>query len=580
MGEVTLKRLESLNPNAVVSPDYGRNDPLMRDAVSTSLNFDVDGFAPPKPDLSHTPTARRGAIRRFCTKPTRPCFVKIRRLRRYARTFFCKNFTPLAPDHPVNGDFLERVNWWLPLTNYPLSRKTELMNLALEMASEYDLSNFDVKSFIKEETYPEYKDSRCINARSDECKLLLGPYFKAIEEVTYKNPYFIKHVPVCDRAQYIYDMLWTPDGKYVASDYTSFEAHFTPEMMHAIEFEFYSYMSAPLGNSLFMWICYNILAGRNNVAFKSFTVRVDGIRMSGEMCTSLGNGIANLTIMFFVLETSGCTEIRGVVEGDDALFAFSGSLPTRAMFNTLGFDIKLEYHENLSHASFCGLVFDLEDRKNVTDPRQVLLNMSWIGRKYNRANARTRSILARAKAFSMLYAYPGCPIIAACAKWILRCTRSIDITLYVTRNRNLNAWERDWLLEAQQYGSAIIHTDTVIGDNTRDLVKKLYGIDEKQQIDLEDYFDSLNELTPMRHPVLDEIMPAVSSHVFDHYVRDCLPDDITYRTDLSDKPLAPTYDAREKLIVANQTLVGDFAYASKGVRARDRVTLFSNFNPA
>lgn len=369
------------------------------------------------------------------------------------------------------------------------------------MASEFDMKNFDVKSFIKEETYPEYKDSRCINARSDECKLLLGPYFKAIEEVTYENPYFIKHVPVCDRAEYIYNMLWTPDGKYVASDYTSFEAHFTPEMMHAIEFEFYSYMSAPLGNHLFLWICYNVLAGRNNVNFKSFSIKIDGIRMSGEMCTSLGNGIANLTIMFFVLEASGCTEIRGVVEGDDALFAFSGSLPTRAMFNTLGFDIKLEYHSNLSHASFCGLVFDLEDRANVTDPRQVLLNMSWVGRKYNRANARTRSLLARAKAFSMLYAYPGCPIIASCAKWILRCTKTIDISHYVKNNRNLNGWERDWMLEALQYGSAMVHADTVIGTATRDLVAKLYGIDERQQIALEEYFDALHVITPMRHPV-------------------------------------------------------------------------------
>lgn len=164
--------------------------------MSTSLGFDVDGYAPCKPDLSHAPTARRGGIRRFCTKPTRPCFIKIRRLRRYARRFFRKHFTPLAPDHPVNAEFLERVRWWLPLTNYPEARRLELWNLALTMASEYDVDNFDVKSFIKEETYPEYKDSRCINARSDECKLLLGPYFKAIEEVTYKNPHFIKHVPV------------------------------------------------------------------------------------------------------------------------------------------------------------------------------------------------------------------------------------------------------------------------------------------------------------------------------------------------------------------------------------------------
>lgn len=575
-----LKKLSPLNPTAYVSIDYGRKDPLIRDAVSTSLGFDVDGYAPPKPDLSHTPTGRRGAIRRFCTKPTRPCFIKVRALRRYARSFFRKHFTALEPDHPINSEFLDRVNWWLPLTNYPEARRTELWNLALTMASEYDLANFDVKSFIKEETYPEYKDSRCINARSDECKLLLGPYFKAIESITYENKHFIKHIPVHERAEYIYKELWTPDGKYVASDYTSFEAHFTPEMMHAIEFEFYAYMTAPLGNSLFLWICYRVLAGKNNVMFRAFTVKVWGIRMSGEMCTSLGNGIANLTIMYFVLETSGCTNIRGVVEGDDALFTFSGSFPTQAMFNTLGFDIKLEYHENLSTASFCGLVFDLEDRYNVTDPRQILLNLGWVGRRYNNASKKTRMILARAKAFSMLYTYPSCPIIAACSKWILRCTRSHDVVHFIRNSRNLTEWERSWMLDAVTYGKSLIHNAPDPKPNTRDLVKKLYGIDVVQQDALEKYFNSLNELQPMRHPVLDEIMPPVSSHCFDHYVRDCLPNDITYRTDLGDKPFAPKYDPQEKLIQANVPLVGSLEYACLGAQKRRRVALFDNFNPA
>lgn len=505
MGEVPLKRLAELNPTATVHPDIGKTDLLRRDPVSSSLGCDIEGYAPPKPDLSHTPTARRGAIRRFCTKPTRPCFVKIRRLRRFARRFFRKNFVALAPDHPVNSSFLERVAWWLPLTNYPAARRDALWTLAQEMVYELDMDNFDVKSFIKEETYPEYKDSRCINARSDECKLILGPYFKAIEEVTYDNPHFIKHVPVNQRAQYIYDKLYTPTGQYVASDYTSFEAHFTPEMMHAIEFEFYSYMSAPVGNNIFMYICYAVLAGENHVKFKSFVVIVYGIRMSGEMCTSLGNGIANLVIMYFVLTEAGCTHIFGVVEGDDGLFTFVGSLPTQAMFNTLGFDIKLDVHDCLSSASFCGLVFDLEDRVNVTDPRQVLINLGWVGRKYNFANSRTRMMLLRAKGYSLAFTYPSCPILSAVARYLLRITKSYDIRHYIENSRNLNQWDRQKLLDAYAYGSTAGFCESPIGDNTRDLVKRLYHIDEDQQRELERYFDSLNQLVPLSHPIFDEI---------------------------------------------------------------------------
>lgn len=574
MGEVSLKRLTDLNPTAVVGRDINSVDLLKRDPVSSSLGCDVEGFAPAKPDLSHTPTSRRGAIRRFSTKPTRPCFIKIRRLRRFARRFFKKHFTALPPDHPVNAPFLERVLWWLPLTNYPAARREELWQLALEMVYELDEENFDIKSFIKEETYPEYKDSRCINARSDKCKLLLGPYFKAIEDVAYENPHFIKHVPVKDRAEYIYQRLYTPDGQYVASDYTSFEAHFTPEMMHAIEFEFYSYMSDPLGNNIFLYVCYQVLAGRNTVRFKSFTIWIWGIRMSGEMNTSLGNGIANLVIMYFVLTGAGCTRIVGVVEGDDGLFTFVGSLPTQTMFNTLGFDIKLEVHSSLSSASFCGLVFDLEDRVNVTDPRQVLINLGWVGRKYNFANNKTRMVLLRAKGYSLAYTYPRCPILSSLARYVLRVTRSYDIRDYVNNSRNLNQWERSWYQEAMAYGSAHGFANDPIGQNTRDLVWKLYGIDDQQQIKIEKYFDSLNELVHLSHPLFDEILPPVSHHVFVHYVRDVRKGDHSYRTDLGDKPGAPIYDAAEKLITAGADLYGERAYSDLSRSRRSRAQQF------
>lgn len=574
MGEVPLKKLADLNPTAKVGSDTGVSCPLRRPPVSSTLGTDIEGYAPAKPDLSHTPTSRRGALRRFCTKPTRPCFVRMRRLRRFARKFFRRNFVPLPPDHPVNGSFLERVKWWLPLTNYPLARIEELWELALTLVYELDPENFDVKSFIKEETYPEYKDSRCINARSDYCKLILGPYFKAIEEITYDNPHFIKHVPVDKRAQYIYDNLYTPEGKYAASDYTSFEAHFTPEVMYSIEFEYYAYMTSSIGNNIFVTIILVYLAGNNKVQFKAFLVRIYGIRQSGEMCTSLGNGISNLVIMYFVLTESGCTCIFGVVEGDDGLFTFVGNFPTRETFNSLGFDIKLEYHSQLSHASFCGLVFDIEDRVNVTDPRQVLLNLGWIGRKYNFANDKTRMMLARAKGYSLSFTYPACPILSACARYIMRATRSYDIRRFVHQSRNLNAWERTWYQDALAYGSTHGFANLPVSPNTRKLVSDLYGIDEKQQIQLEEYFDSLNELVPLRHPIFDEIMPPVAGHVFTHYVRDVLADDVNYRTDLGDKPGTPIYSTAEQQIVSNEPLVGSFVHSNLGPRARERVRLF------
>ena len=156
----------------------------------------------------------------------------------------------------------------------------------------------------------------------------------------------------------------------------------------------------------------------------------------------------------------------------------------------------------------------------------------------------------------------------------MRATRSYDIRRFVNQSRNLNAWERTWYQDALAYGSTHGFAHLPISPNTRKLVADLYGIDEKQQIQLEEYFDSLHELVPLRHPIFDEIMPPVAGHVFTHYVRDVLVDDVNYRTDVGDKPGAPIYSTAEQQIVSNEPLVGSFVHSNLGPRARRGVRLF------
>lgn len=550
IGEVRLKPLAPLNHTATISMPKGNVDQDRRPPVAITLGTHVDGCAPPKPDLSHTKTAMRGTIRRFATRPQRMNRRQRNRLRKFIKRWLKKNLVPLDPD----TDF--SVESWLKTTNYPAARQMELLAVHQAMICAYDPEYWVVKSFIKEETYPEYKDARPINSRSDEFKTIAGPYFKRIEEQLFKLDWFIKKIPVPERAKYIKDKLYHPSAKYLASDYTSFEAHFTREVMETIELQLYQYMMSKCPNHLFTHVVLAALTGMNHVKFKDFTVNIEAIRMSGEMCTSLGNGFSNLMLMLFALHDNGCTHVAGVVEGDDALFAYRGRPPDGEYFRDLGFNIKLEYHDELNTASFCGLVFDIEDLVNVTDVRQVLLNFGWTTRAYVLSNRGTRMMLLRAKGFSLAYEYRGCPILGALARYALRVTRTFSkqkLHRYVTESKNINEYERGTLLEAIKIYPIVANMP--VPTNTRYLVERLYGVTVETQIAIEKYLDSLTKLQPLRLPAIYDIMPEVSKHYFHHYVRHARVGDLCFRTDLSEVGISPKYSVDE-MIIGESKLAG------------------------
>ena len=101
---------------------------------------------------------------------------------------------------------------------------------------------------------------------------------------------------------------------------------------------------------------------------------VTGTRMSGDICTSLGNGFSNLVMNLFVASKCGAS-IKGFVEGDDGIFSWD-VMPDETYFTRMGFNIKLECYEQPSLASFCGRVFDPQDLQQVRDRKSTRLNSS------------------------------------------------------------------------------------------------------------------------------------------------------------------------------------------------------------
>lgn len=478
--------------------------PLRRPLVMASLGCHLKGACMPHPDPSDRNTMKAGVLKRFLMKPPEPDKEELSNFSAFVRDWIQTNLVPLSNTADTS------VETWLSKTSYPAWRKDQLLMKYRRIIDRKDPKHFKVKSFMKDETYPEYKHARAINSRTDEFKALVGPTFKLIEKELFRLDWFIKKVPVKDRPRYIQKMMGH-GRQYFASDYTAYESHFVREILAACEWELYDYMTKELPNyEEFMYYVKEVIGGKNECIFKFFQVDVEATRMSGEMNTSLGNGFANLMLMLYLCDSKGLTGVSGVVEGDDGLFTGDGTFPTAEDFKKLGFTIKCEVFDRLSDASFCGLVFAPEDEVIVTNPLEELVSVGWTGAQYAKSSSRRKMELLKCKGISLLYQYGGCPILNSLGKYILRVTRN-----YRAKMGQMNEWEREQFLEAKMHSTRVIRD---VPDKTRLLVERLYKIPIETQIKIEQYLDGLDELQQLDIPSLELMIPPSWKHYWFFYV--------------------------------------------------------------
>lgn len=489
---------------------------IERPPVAVSTGPHLIGCVPPHADNNCSSTLLDGVNKRMGQRlPENRVNDRSSRMRATTKKFIRdRNIEPIS----IEADW--SFETWLSKTNYPEWRKEELRKYKDEIQdllqrNEWrQLMNFTVKLFMKDEHYVDYKHARGIYARDEAAKIFFGPWFKLIEEQVYKQPEFIKHVPVRDRPAYIYDKLYADGNKYIATDYSSFEAHFSKEIQSNCEFVLYEHMLSKVPNGKeVLDIMKEVLTGTNFIFNKFIKAKVEARRMSGEMCTSLGNGFSNLMWMRMVCADLGLQCI-GVVEGDDGLFSFQERTPTTEDFVKYGFSIKLDTYSHISKAGFCGQLFDEHDRKVVTDPYKVVSLFGWTTVRYLRARTNTHKMLLRCKSLSMMAQYPGCPIIGAMAEYGLRVTRSFDVCGFIERRRDLDIYHLDQLRSASKER---IYVREEPGMGTRLLFEELYGISIEEQRNIESYFDSLNTIQPLSIRELSENCHYSWRHYYDNY---------------------------------------------------------------
>jgi hypothetical protein len=474
---------------------YEWSDRDRRPPMCVTLGCHLNSFKMPFGDLSDTASSIAGVLKRtgFKHPDAEPGLRS--ELAAFVSSWLKKNLSPLNNQDDVSFDT------WLEGTKYSRRRKDQLKQTFEAFDGCLRKRDKECKSFNKAESYSSWKHLRGINSRSDIFKCIVGPTFSAIEKVLFKMKWFIKKVPVSDRARHVWEAMYSPTAQYYATDYSAFESHFDDQLMAQVEFQLYEFMTAalPTGADWFSLVS-ETLGGLQTCHYKGFDATGVASRMSGEMCTSLGNSFANLMIFLFVCSKAGIKEeeIAGFVEGDDGLFRFEKhQVIDDSLFTRLGLTIKIEKYDTLNEASFCGLIFDPDSLIIITDPREVLADFGWAGPFYVKCGSVRRMELLKAKSLSFLHQYPGCPIVQALAQYGLRVTQRVRLDRFFQKGYQLNAWEREQLMDAMENIDKVVARP--VSRRSREIVEKMYGIPPAEQERIENILNSRtrDELGPI-----------------------------------------------------------------------------------
>lgn len=230
------------------------------------------------------------------------------------------------------------------------------------------------------------------------------------------------------------------------------------------------------------------------------------------MNTSLGNGFSNLMFLLFAKYEYDIQMTDPAVEGDDGLVGIRGELPA-SHFQELGLTVKMEVHESLSTASFCGLVFDPEEQIIVTEPLKVIYNTPWISRQYSFASKKKLLGLLKSKALSICWQYYGCPIVY---NYGLRLLQLLSDHKFETPSYQF--WESSIFENAKSYYEEFGFPLVSPGARTRELMESKFGISVMKQYQIEGEISKMT-LGDNAMPSLESVTPKLWMDNHDRYVR-------------------------------------------------------------
>jgi hypothetical protein len=508
------------NPNR----DYEMmNRELKREICAVSPGMQVIGFAAPKPDTNHAFSALEGLQKRLMGHTFAPKTDFYMELKDYTKSIFdslkwgekvleSDKIIPLLTDF---NHYIEQTNYSGKLKEHFKAVRKEVEETCVSLDENQFEKWVEVKCFVKEESYDEPKFHRGIYARSDYFKVIFGPLVKAMETVVFSSKFFIKKIPVTNRHEWLLQTLYMDGGRYASMDFTGFEKHSIPKLVnstvHTVYDNFAKYFSVLLNDNqgALLGFCARVLRNMNKFLFKYFTVWFVGGKCSGEMDTSLSNGLLNFILMVYIMEKEGFHSGFGVLrsvrrpgcyegilpccfEGDDGNICFPHGLDisdlTPDLFRGYGLDLKIDMALKAGEAGFVCLYFSETDVQLITNPFKHIARM-WVSKKYVGARLSKLKSLMRMKCICLLYQFPNCPILGAFCEMILRLTRGHDIRHLYT---HLDLYDKE------RYKFLVDGTELPVkrGDiniSTRLTMENVFGASPEIQKQMEAYFDAQQE---------------------------------------------------------------------------------------
>lgn len=380
------------------------------------LNFGhFPGYAPACQDRTDPETVRRAIPKRLDSVLPTPEAGLLGRLSDFVGAWCERRLKPVVKMDTAT---------YLSSTSYNEERKEQLLQAEIKNRGKPPPKRYrqHANSFLKNECFDEPKEARTINSRHDRFKIWAGPYIKACEVEVYKLPEFIKHVPVPDRPSAI-NGLYKSGWYYYENDFKNFEGSILPILQRRVECVVLKYLLRRYPDAAA--IIAETDTGKASLNFRSTGLKfeLEGERLSGDVWTSLFNGLHNLLIVDFLSHLKGATEhIRGFVEGDDGLFASQAKLEA-SDFARLGHLVEIQELRHPADGHFCGLTMS-KDQTLMKDPRRVMRTFGWTESCIH-AGHKVMDELLRAKAMSLAYEMPQCPIIGELAREALRLTSGV-----------------------------------------------------------------------------------------------------------------------------------------------------------
>lgn len=497
-------------PDSTYRLRFYNNKEYKRLPMRVSLGCHLVGAALPVPETKHVPSQLEGAVKRIACEMPPINRATLRRFKRFVKKFLRTHFSDCQFSYEETFDLEE----YLIGTNYTMERKDQLRKAFAEAFEAH--KHTQIANHSKEEPYPEYKHFRGINSRHDWYKAFMGRFFQKIDKKIFSMKQFIKKIPIHRRPEWMSDKFQHARNIF-NTDFSSFEATFGPLLMRIERMVYSFFLANNQHHDDFMRMYDMGINNINRIKGKDFLFEIMCRRMSGEMNTSSGNGIMNLLMTYFILQELGNPlDLESAFEGDDGQNAPDLVIPSSHHYAELGANIKIEIPESPSESSFCGLIYDVVAKDNVTDPLECLMSFGWTSRQYADACPKKLKALLRSKAMSLLYEYPACPVLKHLAAYALRVTTEIDDD-YLS-NVDSKTWRSMYDKDQwKQMKENLKHTEFLskpIHVNSRYLVQKKFGIPVTTQIKIEKYLDSLQTIQPL---VIPELLTIAHRDTIDYY---------------------------------------------------------------